>query len=100
MQELYSSKSYPKGVAEKIEAMGAMAVSVANRWMLGWPDRVKALLKAEAYLGFLESQVEQEKNVLANEANLRHLARHEILEMYEIREAPPVMELLVENEND
>ena len=67
LEELYSRKSYPKGVAEKIEAMGAIAMSVANRWMLGWPERVKALLKAETYLGFLESQVEQEKDVLAKE---------------------------------
>ena len=27
--------------------------------------------------------------VLANEANLRHLTRREILQMYEIRESPP-----------
>lgn len=93
MEELYSHKSYPTEVAAKIEAMGAMAISVANRWMLGWPDRAKALVKSETYMGFLESQVEQEKDVLANEANLRHLSRREVLQMYEIREAPPVMEL-------
>jgi hypothetical protein len=37
----------------------------------------------------LASQVERERTVLADEANMRHLARHEILQIYEIRQAPP-----------
>ncbi|MEO6354854.1 MAG: hypothetical protein ABIO19_05460 [Burkholderiaceae bacterium] len=89
MQELISRKTYGQDVAASIEALGAMAVSVANRWMMGWPARVKALLKAGTYLGCLETQVEQEKTILANEPNMRHLARHEILQIYEIRESPP-----------
>lgn len=91
MEELTGRKAYPAEVATVIEARGAMAVSIANRWKMGWPDRVAALLKAgpETYLGCLETQVSKEKDILANEANLRHLARHEILQMYEIKESPP-----------
>lgn len=67
---LSSRKAYPEEVAPQIETMGALAVSIANRWMLGWPDRVKALLKAGVYLECLESQTAQEKDILAKEADL------------------------------
>jgi len=89
IEELYSPKTYPRPVADQIEQMGALAVSIANRWLLGWPKRVTSLLKSGTYLDSLSSQVGQEKDILANEANLRHLARREILELYEIRESPP-----------
>lgn len=56
---------------------------------MGWPKRVKALLRSGIYISSLESQVSQEREILVNAANLRHLARHEILQMYEIQEAPP-----------
>lgn len=91
MENIYSSTLYTLEIVTKIETMGATAISFANRWMIGWPERVSALLKAGAYVRCLESQLEQEKEILANEANLRHLARREILELYEIREAPPAL---------
>lgn len=91
MENIYSSNSYPPEIILKIETMGTTAVSIANRWMLGWPDRVSALLKAGTYVGCLESQLEQEKEILANEANLQHLSRREVLALYEIREAPPTL---------
>ncbi|MFI4940853.1 MAG: hypothetical protein ACHP7O_11010 [Burkholderiales bacterium] len=89
MEPLASRQTYAPVLALEIETMGSVAVSVANRWIRGWPARVKALLKAGTYLGLLDAQVGQEKDILANEPGLRHLARHEILQMYEIREAPP-----------
>lgn len=89
MEKLLNPNAYAPDIARKIEAMGAMAVSIANRWIMGWPIKVSALLKAGAYVGCLESQLNQEKDILANEANLRHLSRREILEMYEIKESPP-----------
>lgn len=92
MEELASRKTYPPGVASKIEERGAISVSIANRWMMGWPARVTALLNAGTYLDCLETQVGQEKEVLANEANLRHLSRREILQMYEIKESPPAVD--------
>lgn len=92
MQELSSRKAYPAEVAAQIESMGELAVVIANRWMLGWPDRVQALMKAGIYLESLDSQTAQENGILAKEADLRHLARHEILQMYEIKESPPALE--------
>ena len=91
MEALYNRAAYPSEVADKIERMGAIAMSIANRWMLGWPLRVEVLLKAGTYLEALEAQTEQEKDVLAEAGHLNHLARHEILQIYEIREAPPTV---------
>jgi hypothetical protein len=50
MQELSKRKAYSTEIAAQIESMGELAVSIANRWMLGWPERVAALLKAGIYL--------------------------------------------------
>lgn len=71
-------KNYTAGQIVQIEAMGSLSMSVANRWIIGWPDRVAALFAAGTYFDCLASQVEREKDVLADEANLRHLARHKI----------------------
>ncbi|BBN89712.1 hypothetical protein [Azospira sp. I09] len=90
MEALHNPSAYPADVALRIETMGDTAISIANRWLLGWPDRVKGLLKTGAYLAALEAQVDQEKAVLAEEANLRHLAPREIREMFELREEPPM----------
>ncbi len=92
MQELVSRKAYPGAMAAQIEARGSLAVSIANRWILGWAKRVKALVKSGAYLDCLESQTAQETDILANAADLNHLARHEIMQLYEIRESPPACE--------
>ncbi len=92
LQELTSRKAYTAAIAAQIEAMGQMAISVANRWVMGWPQRVKALVQSGAYLGCLETQVAHENDILAKTADLRHLARHEIMQLYEIREAPPASE--------
>lgn len=92
LQELTSRKAYTAAMAAQIEAMGQMAISVANRWVMGWPQRVKALVQSGAYLGCLETQVAHENDILAKTADLRHLARHEIMQLYEIREAPPASE--------
>jgi hypothetical protein len=92
LQEIVNLKAYTPDVVLQIESMGEFAISIANRWMLGWPDRVNALLRAGAYLDCLKSQLDQEKDIVANEASLRHLSRREILQIYEIQESPPVME--------
>lgn len=41
LQELISRKAYTAAIAAQIEAMGEIAISVANRWVMGWPQRVK-----------------------------------------------------------
>ena len=82
-------KNYTTRELLQIEAMGVLSVTIANRWIMGWPERAAALFAAGTYFDCLASQVEQERNVLADEANMRHLAPHEILQIYEIREASP-----------
>jgi len=46
--------------------------------MLGWTARVVTLQKAGTYLSSLAAQVEQEKIIIANEPNMRHLSHREI----------------------
>jgi hypothetical protein len=50
MQELAMREKYKADLASQIEAMGSLAVAVANRWIMGWPQRVGALMKAGTYL--------------------------------------------------
>lgn len=90
-EALVNRSIYPPEVALQIEAMGSMAVTIANRWVLGWPDRVQVLLTARVYLSNLAEQLDQEKEMLANEANFRHLAPREVLQLYEINPAPPFL---------
>ena len=92
MQGLVNREIYGPELALTIETMGSITVGVANRWQMGWPDRVAHLLKAGGYQKALEEQVNQEKDVLAEAVEMRHLARHEILKMHEIQEAPPTMD--------
>lgn len=89
LQELQSPTSYPPETRQAIETLGALGLEIANRWMLGWPKRVKGLLASGEYLEALTMQHEAEASVLANAANLRHLARHEIAELYGLADAPP-----------
>ena len=90
MENLENPNAYPAETVTHIETMGSLAVSIANRWMMGWPDRVDALLESNCYLNCLDTQVMEEKTILANEANLRHLSRHEIMQIYEIKAFPPL----------
>lgn len=76
-EELYQRAAYPQDLPLKIEQMGSIALSVANSWLLGWPEIVthyfqQAQSQAQAFLNLLETRVSVEKDILANEANLRH----------------------------
>jgi hypothetical protein len=91
-EELYNRAAYPQDLPLKIEQMGSIAMSVANSWLMGWPEIVKQYFlnsQAQVYLSLLETRMDAEKDILANEANLRHLSRREILQLYEIKEDPP-----------
>ena len=92
MEALIERTIYTPEMALAIETMGSIAVAVANRWQMGWPDRVSALLNNQTYMEALKQQVELEKDVLSNEMDLRHLAQHEILAYHEIRQDPPTVE--------
>jgi hypothetical protein len=87
---LTSREAYDPLVARKIELLGTIAISIANRWQLGWPERVQALLKSNQYLTCLEAQMNLEKDIIAEASDLRHLAHHELLALHEVQEAPPL----------
>lgn len=89
MQTLVSPNSYPKLIRHKIERMmPPLATEIANRWMLGWPDRVKDLISAGEYLNALIAQEAAEREALASET-AKHLARHEIVQEWGLSLEPP-----------
>ena len=88
--EIYRPQDYPKPVLAKLKAMAApLAITIANRWMRGWPKVVKLHLKSGEYLGFLKAQEEAERRALADPTT-HHLAHHEIAELYDLSPKPPM----------
>ena len=92
MQELTNAKLYPLEMRKTIYRMGTLAVAIANRWMLVWPNRVKTLLDKGELLDYLTIQVEKEQWALAEMTGMEHLAQHEKMAMLEINPAPPLIE--------
>lgn len=90
MQELYRPNSYPAPIRAKLKQMPPLATEIANRWMMGWPDRVKALIEANEYLPALVEQEEAERTAYSNPGN-QHLARHEIADLYGLSSSPPTL---------
>ncbi|WP_422015290.1 hypothetical protein [Roseateles sp.] len=90
MEALYKRELYGETMALAIEAKGSTAVSIANRWALGWPDRVRALLAAGVYGECLERQTETEKDALA-ETYAPHLSTIEVLQLNEVSLYPPFL---------
>lgn len=88
MQTLYNPKMYPPEIRRAINLMRPLATEIANRWALGWPKAVKALLASGQYLEALRSQEMQEREILTQPGN-NHLARHEIVELYGLSLSPP-----------
>lgn len=90
MEALYKRELYGETTALKIETMGSTAVSIANRWALGWESRVVDLLVSKQYLEKLAEQTSLEKDILANETEMDHLSPREILAMHGVQQEPPV----------
>lgn len=88
MQSLYSPKNYPTNIRLAIEGISPLAVEIANRWMLGWPQTVRGLLATGEYLDALKRQEAEERTLLSS-VDLRHLARHEICDLYGLSPKPP-----------
>lgn len=86
---LVSRRSYPADVLAKMEAMPPLALQIADRWMLGWPKQVKALLAQGIFLQALREQEETEAKVQYESRAMTHLAKHEIAELYGLSPAPP-----------
>lgn len=90
MEELVNREIYGPQGALQIAEIGSIAMSIANRWQLGWPELVKALIKARIYLVNLDAQIEREFDVLADAVNLQHLTHSEILQVYGVSQEPSI----------
>lgn len=90
MQELLKPKAYPEYLRNLI-TRSRMGTELANRWMLGWPKRVKALIEAGEYQAAFEMQLKQEIDVEANAAQYQHLSSWEKREVTGLRESPPLL---------
>jgi hypothetical protein len=93
-EPIVSQDVYPAEILEKLEHSRNITVSIANRWMMGWPERVKTLLVSGEYWPALENQQEMELEA-AVEATQTYdqqgnLAPWEINQMAGIDPAPPV----------
>lgn len=97
MDALFNREVYGPDLALWIEGMGTIAVSIANRWQMGWPERVQLLLDQRIYQVNLDAQMNKEKDILAEAGHLQHLSNREILQMHEIKESPPT-EYVLERE--
>ncbi|MGZ8915944.1 MAG: hypothetical protein ACXW1Z_22925 [Methylobacter sp.] len=88
MQTPLYLKRYPEDLQKKLKLATPLAIEIANRWVLGWPEAVTALIASEEYWEALENQEQQEREVLTQPGN-SHLARHEILQEYGLSLSPP-----------
>ncbi len=89
MHPLHAPMKYPQNVKDAMASMPPLATEIANRWMLGWPDRVTKLLETGQFLPALKAQEEAEREAYSSEDS-RHLARHEIAELNGLSAEPPV----------
>lgn len=88
MQALYKPSQYPKELYSKLKYLSPLGVEIANRWALGWPEAVQALIESNEYYLALVRQEKDERRVLA-ETSATHLARHEIVQEYGLSLCPP-----------
>lgn len=88
MQTLYKPSQYPAPLLAKIKLLSPLAIEIANRWALGWPQGVKDLVQASQYLEALTRQEQEERDVLTRPGN-SHLARHEIVQEFGLSLSPP-----------
>jgi len=89
MQQPVFIKRYPVEIQRFINVAPPLMIEIANRWVLGWPEAVTALIESGEYLEALENQEQQEREILAS-AGTGHLARHEILQEFGLSLSPPV----------
>ncbi|MDP1541487.1 MAG: hypothetical protein Q8K59_13305 [Nitrosomonas sp.] len=87
MQTLYQAQNYPDELRNLV-VQSRIGIELANRWMLGWPDRVKVLIEAQEYHAAFEIQLEQEIEAEANAAQYGHLSSWEKREVLGMRESP------------
>ena len=92
MQTLYKPTQYPTPVLDQLKRMPPLAIEIANRWALGWPQDVQALIASNQYLEALKLQEQQEREALSS-PGMNHLARHEIVQEMGLSLSPPAATL-------
>lgn len=88
MQNLYKPQAYPIEL-QRLITQSRMGVELANRWMLGWPEKVQALIEAQEYQAAFEMQLGQETEAEANAAQYNHLSSWEKQELAGLSASPP-----------
>jgi hypothetical protein len=69
--------------------MSPLATEIANRWMMGWSERVKVLIAVNEYLPVLVAQESEEREILASSTS-KHLARYELVQEMGLTLEPPM----------
>jgi hypothetical protein len=91
-EQIISAEKYPPEILEKIQSARNLTITIANRWMTGWPERVKALLETGQYWSALARQTEQEADTQAemiDQAERLNLSPWEVNELAGLDPAPP-----------
>ncbi|MDR2925492.1 MAG: hypothetical protein LBU76_06040 [Azoarcus sp.] len=91
-REIVSPEAYPPEILTKLEKGRNYWISLANRWMLGWPERVKTLLSQGAYWEALVQQTERELDALSESTPYQesNFSQWEIVQQAGLDLAPPV----------
>jgi hypothetical protein len=91
-REIVEQEKYPAEILAKLQTARNLSISIANRWMLGWPERVAKLLEADEYWATLTRQTETEIEAIAENAVLaNNLAPWEFNEILGLDSAPPML---------
>lgn len=99
MQSLYKPHQYPPELRQALSSMSDTAIEIANRWALGWPQAVKALIASGEYLDALKAQEREEIRVKL-EPGLSHLSSWEKAEVYGLCQSPPSPSILLDDEDE
>jgi hypothetical protein len=92
-EQIINAKEYPADILEKIQSARNLTISIANRWMTGWPERVRILMETDEYWPALVRQTEQEADTQAemiDQTERLNLAPWEVNELAGLDPAPPV----------
>jgi len=76
---------------EALSKMGNHAQVVAERWVSGWKGQTLAMEKDGTLLDLIKDRATTEADILATAkmgGENNHLARHEIMEMYDLKPGP------------
>lgn len=91
-EEIQLQERYPTDILAALTRSPNSKISIANRWILGWPQRVDQLIEHGTYLEALSKQadLESEAWVEAASRGQENLPPWEINELAGLDPAPPV----------